>query len=178
MKKIILFSLILSSNIMAQHKRINYEPITWYELQAHGFDNLKTVAKLNLAQHCPNTLEKLQKTYSKTTTQFQNLLGTNYTWSVFTNNNGLKCLVKHDNIDLITINEKQTINPNFYELLNATQAQILINASLGIIDKDKEDEREAKIAESIRINQEIKERPYKKIWWIRKLINIYERPYP
>jgi hypothetical protein len=149
MQKLFIISLILSTNILAQNKHIEYEPVTWYELQMHELDGLKAAAELNLAQSCPPTLEKLQNTYSITATQFQYLFGTNYIWSVFTNDGGLKCLVKHDKTDSINRSINQTINPVSYELLNTTQSRILLNASLGIIDKEKEDAKEAKIAEEI-----------------------------
>jgi len=177
MQKIFIISLVLSTNILAQSKIIKYEPVTWYELQLHELDGLKTAIELNLAESCPPTLEKLQQTYSETTTQFQYLFGTNYIWSVFTNNDGFKCLVKHDATDSFTPNKNQAANPDTYELLNTTQSRILINASLGIIDKEKEDEREAVIAQKIRINKELSAKPYKKYGGLENIL-IYMRDHP
>jgi len=163
--------LILSFNIFAQDKYIMLKPLSWDELQLYQLDSLKTRDELKLAKSCPSTLSKLLKTYNKTATHFQHILGTNYTWSTFTNSENLKCLVKHDEIDSITQKGNEIINPNNYKILNNIQAQTLMSASLGIMDKDKEKLRNNQIAKAMRINREVREKPYKKYGGLDNLLS-------
>ncbi|MBL4773571.1 MAG: hypothetical protein JKX98_08230, partial [Alcanivoracaceae bacterium] len=126
MKKIFLLSLILSFNIFAQDKYIMLKPLSWDELQLYQLDSLKTIDELELALSCPSTLAELQETHYKANTHFQYILGTNYIWTIFTNSYDLKCLVKHDKIGSITPQNDKSINPNSYQLLNTTQARVLL----------------------------------------------------
>ena len=178
MRKILLLSLILSFNILAQDKYVMLKVLSWDELQLYQLDSLKTADELNLAKSCPSTLAKLQETQEKKATHFQHILGTNYTWTVFSNSEELNCLVKQDKINSITQKDDEIINPNGYELLNKMQAQILISASLGIMDKNKKKLRNKQIAEAMRVNREIQEKPYIKYGGIENLVKFMKENTP
>ena len=176
MKKLLLLGLIISFNIIAQEKEDKYimlKHLSWDELQLYQLDSLKTADELQLAESCPSTLSKLQENFEKITTQFQHILGTNYTWSIFANNEGSKCLVKHDKVDSIT-KDDGFVNPNTYQLLNRTQARILISASQGSSNETKEKERVRRIMEINRHNQKIQNKPYEKyggVWNLTMYMN-------
>ena len=174
MKKIFLFSLILAFNVFAQDKYIMLKPVSWDELQLYQLDSLKTTDELELAKSCPSSLAVLEETHHRAGTHFQHILGTNYNWSVFTDIYGLKCIVKHDKIDSIDPQDNKSMNPNSYQLLNTTQARVLISASQGVFDKDKEAERVKRIMEINRINQKIQNEPYEKyggVWNLMMYMN-------
>ena len=140
MKKLLLLGLIISFNIIAQEtedKYIMLKPLSWDELQLYQLDSLLSAEELNLSKNCPTTLRKLHSTYTNINAGFQHILYTNYIWSEFANADGQKCLVKHDKIDSITQKNGGIINPNTYELLNTTQARILLSASQAIGFKKK-----------------------------------------
>jgi len=170
MNKIILLSLILSFNIIAQDKYIMLKPLSWNELQLYQLDNLRTADQLELAENCPTSLKNLQETHNKTGVFFQHIEGTNYNWTEYTNIYGLKCIVKHEKIDSITPDKNNIINPNAFELLNNTQARILISASIGGGDTQKERVRIKRIMEINRINQKIQNEPYEKYGGVWNLI--------
>ncbi|VAW45620.1 hypothetical protein MNBD_GAMMA03-357 [hydrothermal vent metagenome] len=134
---ITLLTIVLSLNLSAQEKYIMLKPLTWDELQLYQLDSLKTVKELKLATVCPSTLKKLQNSFERIGTHFQHILGTNYTWTEYTNAKGLKCIVKHDKIDSIIQDDTEIINPNDYELLNTVQARVLKSASKGTGFKEK-----------------------------------------
>jgi hypothetical protein len=165
---LIINSLIVSAQ-SPDNTYILMKPLSWDELQLYQLDSLLTTKELHLSPHCPTTLNKLQDTYKKTSTHMQYILGTNYIWSEFSNDQGLKCLVKHDKIDSITPNNSVENNPNVYELLNVLQARILLSASIGGGNSEKELARTKRIMELNRINQAIQEKPYEKYGGIKNL---------
>jgi hypothetical protein len=161
----------MTLNVFAQStddKYIMMKPLSWDELQLYQLDSLLTTKELHLSPHCPTTLNKLQDTYNKTSTHMQYILGTNYIWSEFSNDQGLKCLVKHDKIDSITPNNSVESNPNAFVLLNTLQARILTSASLGIGDKKKE--RSKKMMEANKHNQKLRDKKYEKYGGLENLI--------
>jgi hypothetical protein len=115
MKIALLLTLILSLSLSAHVKYI-VEPMTWDELQFFQLDSLLDEEELSLSIVCPSTLKELQETHKKPDSGSQHILGTNYNWSVFTNANGLRCLVKHMRYDSINHKGNKTINPNDYEI--------------------------------------------------------------
>ena len=178
MNKIILLSLIISFNIIAQDKYIMLKPLSWDELQLYQLDSLLSAEELKLSPNCPSTLRRLESAYERTATHLQHILGTNYSWSDFTNSEGLKCLVKHEKVSSIIQKEDKIINPNIYQVLNNIQARILISASQGIMDKDKKKLRNKQIAEAMRINRELTEKPYIKYGGLQNLLKYMDENLP
>ena len=173
---ILLITLLLSFTILAQEKYIMLKRLSWDELQLYQLDSLLTEEELNLQKTCPTTLKKLQETYEKTGAHFQHILGTNYIWSEYTNTKGLRCFVKHKNIDSITPKDNEIINPNHYELLNTTQARVLKSASQGAGFKEKDLYAHAK---EIRLyNQQISEKDYEKYGGKQEILNYMEAHQP
>lgn len=150
-----------------QQKYIAFKPLSWDELQLYQMDSLLTAEELKLSKHCPTTLKKLQATYRNINAGFQHILGTNYIWSEYENNDGTKCLVKHKKIDTITPKDGKIINPNHYELLNTQQARILLSASRAIGFNEKG--LNEKFKQARMHNQKIKNKPYEKYGGIHRL---------
>lgn len=151
-----------------QKKYIAFKPLSWDELQLYQMDSLLTAEELKLSKHCPTTLKKLQATYRNINAGFQHILGTNYIWSEYENNDGTKCLVKHKKIDTITPKDGKVINPNHYELLNTQQARILLSASRAIGFNEKG--LNEKFKQARMHNQKIKNKPYEKYGGIHNLV--------
>ena len=170
MKKIFLLSLILTFNIFAQETEDKYmmlKPLSWDELQLYQLDSLLSVEELNLSTSCPATLRKLQATHELIGQHLQHILGTNYIWSEYTDQKGLKCFVKHDKVDSITLIVNKVFNPNHFELLDVTQARILKSASKSIGFKEKGIFEQARQANQH--NQKLQNKPYEKYGGIGNL---------
>ena len=169
MKKLLLLSLIISFNIIAQDKYIMLKPLSWDELQLYQLDSLLSAEELKLSLNCPSTLRKLQATYERTGQHFHHILGIMYIWSEYTNSQELKCFVKHEKVDSITQKDNKIINPNEYELLTTTQARILKSASKGIGFKEKGLFKQAK--QMNEHNQKIQNKLFEKYGGINNLSN-------
>ena len=179
MKKLILFSLILSFGIVAQEKEdkyITFKPVTWDELQLYQLDSMLSTEELNLSQTCPRTLKKLKESHTKLNSGMQNILFTHYFWTEYIDLNEKKCLVKHDRINSINQKNNEIVNPNTYELLNVNQARVLLSASRGIGFNEKGYDQ--KIIDVNRHNQKLNERGYEKYGGKISLINYMEKNKP
>lgn len=121
-----LLLILFAINTSAQQEYLEFNPVSWEELQELQMDSLYEIDKLSLETSCPSSLFELIKLYPKHTTKYKAILGTFYKWTEFINEEEKICLVKHLTKDSLMV--MQT-NLSSYEILSTIKTRALLSAA-------------------------------------------------
>jgi len=159
---LILLILISCFSVNAQQSYKKFEHLNWLELQEFQSGYLYSSKVLALVESCPQSLSSLRANFTKFTTHSDVILGYQYYWTQFYDQNYDWCLVKHNQENTL---ENKSLQPVSYENLTVRQAQVLLSAREGFGFKEKGygyEARKKKRLEIIGFNRKIAFKKYKK----------------